>query len=144
MVIQSGAIGLPALLAALLGLREGAQRLVPFGFQRVGDQAVVGVDLHIPSARQIALVARLLDLLAAQPLPFLGATLQLLLDRQCDLQRQRRDRFDQQLANGLVQCLPVDLLADRLCPLDAPALAHVIGHPALALHVIAYGHAFAA
>jgi nitrite reductase/ring-hydroxylating ferredoxin subunit len=124
--------------------RMSLPRLVPFRFQRVRYQAVVGVDLHITSARQIALVACALDFLVAQAIALLGAILQLLLDRQRDLQRQRCERLDQQLPDGIIERPAMDLLADRLCALNAPALAHVIGHPTSALDVIAHGHSLAA
>lgn len=59
--------GLPLALfvVVLLGGGLRTQRLVPFRFQRIGDQTVVGITAHITAARQVGLVTRPLDGLTA-------------------------------------------------------------------------------
>ena len=75
--------GRPAAGVRILpGLVERAQLRVPVGLELVGDQAVVGVDLHVASAREIGFVARALDLLLAQAIGLVGARLELLLHGQ--------------------------------------------------------------
>lgn len=59
--------GLPLALfvVVLLGGGLRTQRLVPFRFQRIGDQTVVGITAHITAACQVGLVTRPLDGLTA-------------------------------------------------------------------------------
>ena len=64
------------------GISMETQLLVPFGFERVGDEAIVGVDLHVSPPREFGLVARPLDMLAAQGIGLGGARLEFALDRQ--------------------------------------------------------------
>ena len=63
-----------------LSFVEAAEFLVPFRLQHIGHQTVGGIDLHEPLLRQVGFVAGSLDLLTAQPVHFLQAALQLLLD----------------------------------------------------------------
>ena len=64
----------------LLGGGERPQLVVPLGLERGGDQAVVGIDPEVTALGQIGLVAGALDLLAAQPVGFLGPGCKLVLD----------------------------------------------------------------
>ena len=50
-----------------------------------------------------------------------------MLHRQAHLDGKRIERFDEQLANGLVDGSAVDALADRFGLLNAFALADVLG-----------------
>jgi hypothetical protein len=110
LIVEPG-LALALFVVVLLGRRLVAQRLVPFRFQRVGDQAIVGIAAHIPAACQVGLVARLFNRLTAQAVAFLGATLQFLLHGQRHLQGDRGHRLHQQAANGRVEFAPDDLLA---------------------------------
>lgn len=65
LLIAKPGLTLTLLVVVLLGGGLGTQRLVPFRFQRVGDQTVVGITAHIAAARQIGLVACPLDGLTA-------------------------------------------------------------------------------
>jgi hypothetical protein len=62
------------------------------------------------------------------------------LHRKRHLKRQRRDRINEQLTDGIVKGAPRNLLAHRLATLDAPSLAHVIGHRARASLMITHSH----
>lgn len=72
------------------------QLVVPFCFESIGDQAVVGIDLHVASTREFGFVARPLDMLAAHGVGLGSARLQLALNLQCDRQGHRRHHLDQQ------------------------------------------------
>ena len=134
-------IGITLLLIALIGLLVGAKTLVPFGFQRVGHEPVVRVDLHVSAARQIAFVACALDLLAAHRVVLDAARLEFLLHLQGEFQRHGGDHLHQQLADRLVEAGAADRLANRPTGFDAHGLAHV-GRPCLlAPLVVAHGHA---
>jgi hypothetical protein len=41
--------------------RERAQFVVPLGFERIGDQAVVGIHQHVPALREIGVLLRAFD-----------------------------------------------------------------------------------
>ena len=47
---------------------EGAQLGVPVGFQRIGDESVRRVDVHVALAGEVGLVLCALDLTVAQPI----------------------------------------------------------------------------
>ena len=70
-----------------LGVGEGLQRLVPFGFQAVGDQAVVGVDGSVAAFCAAGLVAGLLDLSAPLGERGVVAVLEVLGGGEAGLQR---------------------------------------------------------
>ena len=57
-----------------------------------------------------------------------------------DLERQRLDRINEHLADGLVKGAPGNLLAHGFAALDAASLAHIIGHRAQTALMIPYGH----
>ena len=61
-----------------------AQLVVPFRLERIGDEAVVGIDLHVAPARELGFIAQSLDMLAAQGVGLGGAGLELALNRQGD------------------------------------------------------------
>jgi hypothetical protein len=74
-------------LPFILGLRiaERTELLVPVGLQRIGDQAIGGIDVKIAAPREIGLIMRLFDLLLAQVVYLIDALLKLLLNRQRDV-----------------------------------------------------------
>ena len=106
-------------LVVLLGGGQGAQGFVPVGFEVVGDQAVVGVDGHVAAARRFGGVAGPLDVLAAQRVGLVGAALELGLDGEGDLEGERGDGGEQQLADGGVDASPGTLWQMRAAVFDA-------------------------
>jgi hypothetical protein len=66
------------------------QLTVPLGFKGVCDKAVLRVNFHIASARQLSVIARPFDVLTAQPIRLGGARLKFALNRQADLQSHWR------------------------------------------------------
>ena len=77
---------MPLPFVDLLRLGDLLQRAIPVRFQFVGDEPIRGIDLQIPAAGEIRLVARALDGAAMQPVGLVEPRLELLLDRQGDLQ----------------------------------------------------------
>ena len=67
------------------------QPVVPVGFQRIRDQAIVRIDLEIATTCELGLVTRPLQLRAPQALGLLDPMGDLLLHRQRHLDRRRRD-----------------------------------------------------
>src|SRR6516162_4169490 len=111
------------LLVLLLGGIQGPKFVVPLRFQRIGYQPVRGVDVQVASLRQVSFIAGSLHLLFTQTVHLLPAGLHLLLDGECDFQRQGSDGVDEKLADGLVQLLPEDMLAsETIC--SAPSRWH--------------------
>ena len=127
-----------------MGVLQEAELLIPLCFQGVGDQAVVRVHAHEPLPGEVDFILCLVDLCAPQCVRLVESRLQLLLDTERDLERQRADRVDDQRAEGGVNRGPGDLLADGLARLDPLALAHIDRNDGLAGVVIAYRHPLAA
>ena len=91
--------GAGAVVVVACGL-QGAQRVVPVGFEGVGDEPVVGVDGQVAAAGQVGAVAGAFDVLAAQRVGFGGAGFQFGLHGEGDLERERGEGVEQQLADG--------------------------------------------
>ena len=49
------------LVVVVLGCLDGAERVVPVGFQGVGDEPVVGVDREVAAPREVGVVPGPLD-----------------------------------------------------------------------------------
>ena len=133
-------IGLLLALTFVLGLRQGSQFLIPIGFQCIGNEAIGGINVHVSPLRQFGFIAGAFDPLLSQPVGFIEPRLQLLLNRQRDLQRQRRHGLHQDLAYGLVDMLPRDALTNRSTLLDCFSLADVIRDAAPTPVVIPNAH----
>ena len=74
-VAEDGRGGSAGALVVLAGGVQGAERVVPVGFQAVGDQPVVGVDGQVAATGQVGAVAGAFDVSAAQCIGFGGAVL---------------------------------------------------------------------
>ena len=57
-------------VVVVLGGLQGAQRVVPVGFEAVGDEPVVGVDGQVAAAGEVGAVAGAFDVGAAQLVGF--------------------------------------------------------------------------
>src|SRR5258708_6079739 len=106
-----------------------------------GNQPVLGIAAHGAALRQIGFVLGALRLLVTQTVGFFDAGLEFALHCQAHLNGKRVERFDEQLANGLVDASPMDALADRFGLLDAFALADVLGTQAAPAAVVTNRHA---
>jgi hypothetical protein len=83
--IKSRARVAAATLIILDRLAIAAQLVLPFCLESVGDEAVVRIDLHIPSPCEFCLVAHSLDMLAPQAIGLGGPRFEFLLNRQGDV-----------------------------------------------------------
>ena len=88
--------GAGAVVVVVRGL-QGAQRVVPVGFEAVGDEPVVRVDGQVAAAGQVGAVAGAFDVPAAQRVGFGGAGVQFGLHGQGDLERERGEGVEQQV-----------------------------------------------
>ena len=87
--VDSEAVRLPLPFVDRLRIGDLLERAIPVGFQFVGDEPIRGIDLQVAAAGEIRLVARALDGAAMQPIALVEPRLELVLDRQGDLQGQR-------------------------------------------------------
>ena len=124
-----------------LGLAEGAQRVVPVGFEVDGHESVVGVHGHVSPPCLFGVVPGPFDVLAAQPVGFGGATFELGLHGEGDVEGDGGDGGEEEFADGGVEGLAGNRLADGGGVFDPSALADVfrVGDPSAG--VIAHGHA---
>ena len=124
----------------LLCLGDLLQRAIPVGFQFVRDEPIRGIDLQVPAAGEIRLVARALDGAAMQPVGLVEPRLKLLLDGQCDLQGQRRDGLEEHAPDGVIEIAARDALTDRFSARDPLPLTDVRGPYGPVAAVIAHRH----
>src|SRR5262249_9380319 len=129
-VLGVGGDAIGGALTLVLGLRlgEGTQLAVPVGFQRLGDEAIGRVHLHVPVPRVVGLVLRPLDLATPYAIGLVQARLDLTLHGQRQLERLRRHGVDQQLADGGIDLRAEDALTQGLGVAPAAARADVIRH----------------
>lgn len=125
--IDGDPVGHALALVLFLCLGEVTQPRVPLGFQRVGDEAVGRIDLHVTAAGVVGLVLRPLDLPVTQAIGLVEARLNLLLDGDRYLERHRRHRLDQQLPDGSVDLRSDDALAHGVAEEPTAAHAHIVG-----------------
>ena len=83
------------LFRRLLRMGEQAQFFIPLRFESIGDQAIVGIDTHVPHAGLLGVILQALYVLETKPLRFDQPVLDFTLDMQDDLQRKRSYAFDQ-------------------------------------------------
>ena len=120
---------------------QGAERLVPVGFEVVGDEPVVGVDGEVAAAGELGAVTGPFNMAAAQRVRCVGACFELGLDGEGDFERERGDGVQQKLGDGGVNAGAGDGLAARAAALDRFADALVVGDVDAAPVVVAHGHA---
>ena len=142
--LQGAPVGVPSAFVVVLGVAQRTQFLVPFGFERLGHQAVVGVDGEVAALGELGFVAGPVHLLVSQVVGLLGPGDKLVVHGQGHFEGERRHRLDEQVPDGTVDVLAEQTLARRLGFLDASLLAEVLGHDLAVLDVVADGHALAA
>src|SRR5207249_10632463 len=103
------------------GLQRGAQFYVPVDLQRVGDQTMGGIHLHVTMTGAIGLVLGSLDLAEAQVINLIETGHNLLLHGKSELERHRRDGIDEQLPDRGVDPSSQNTLAQWIAEEPAPA-----------------------
>ena len=109
-VVERGVGGGGLAVVFVLGGLQRAERVVPVGLERVGDEPVVGVDGEVAAAGEFGALAGALDVGAAELVGFVGAGFELGLNVERDLERERGDGVEQQLADRLVDVVARDRL----------------------------------
>jgi hypothetical protein len=89
---------------------------------------------------QLCLLARSLNVLLPQPIRLVDAGLDFGLNSQRQLEVERSQRLDQEIANGGIQRFAMYSLADGLGVLDRSAHTRGGRHFALFVYVVAYRH----
>jgi len=96
--------------------------------------------MKIAALSQIGCVARSLYLFLAELVDFVHSGLKFLLDRQSDFESQGSDAFHQQLADGFVDVLSHDMLANGDGMFDAVTLANIIWYESALASVVSNRH----
>jgi hypothetical protein len=92
----------------IAGFCQHAELLIPFAFEGVGDEAIVGVDQHEAALSEIRLDLGPFDRATAQPVCFLMPGFDLPADLERQLDGSRRHLFGNQHADGFVDRRPGD------------------------------------
>ena len=111
-------------LVLLLGLAQGAQLGVPVGFERISDESVLGVHVHVAMAGVVGFELGPLDVPMAQAVSLFETRLNLLLHGEGQLDGHGRHGLDEQLADGSVDLGPDDALTYGVAVAAATAEAH--------------------
>ena len=126
-LVEDELILLPGALAFFAGFGQDAELLVPFAFERVGDEAIIGIDQHEAALGEIGFDLGALDRATAQPIGFLIPRLDLLADLERQLDGRRRHLLGNQHADGFVDGRPGDRLAVGLAAIAVGAITDVPG-----------------
>ena len=138
-------VDLVRLLIRLLCRGERAKAVIPFRLERVGHESIVGIDLQEATLRQFGVVAGAFDLLLSQSVGLFGPRRQFLLHAERDLQRERRHRLDENVADRVIERAAVNRLADAgESRVDPRAATPVVWHGSGVVAVVADRHPFAA
>jgi hypothetical protein len=86
LIVEDGPSGGGGPLVVSVGLLQGAQGIVPVGFEAVGDEAVVGVDGEVAAAGEVGAVSGPLHVRLAQRVGFVGAGFDFGLDGERDVE----------------------------------------------------------
>ncbi len=128
-------------LVLLFGLTQLTQRIVPVGLEAVGHQSVVGIDRQIASPRRFGPMTGPLDVAGAQRVGFAGAGFKFCLDAEGDVESDRSDAVEQELADGRIDGGTGHGVTRCRAGLDGLSHAAVVGNLDTAPLVIADGHA---
>jgi len=114
--------------------------LIPIRFQRIGDQSILRIHAHISALRQFSFVPGAFDVLLTEAIRFLKPRLQFLLHCQSNLQRDRIDQFQQQVADHAIHLGAGNTLTGRFGVFDPLALTDILRAQARLTHVVAKSH----
>jgi hypothetical protein len=98
---------------------------IPFSLERIGDKAIVRIDLHVTAPSQLGVIAHSLYMFASQSVGFGGAGFELALNREAHLQSHRSHKLEQERADGGIDHLARHRLADLAALPDRGLLAHI-------------------
>jgi hypothetical protein len=87
----------------LLSGRQGAQPIIPFRFEDIGHEPILGIDVQEAAVCDLRVVACPLDLLLADVVGLGRARDELMLDRERHLKRQWRHPLDEHVADRVVE-----------------------------------------
>ena len=90
------------LFVAVLSFSKDSQLVVPVGLERIGNQSIGGVHLHISATSEIDFILCPLDLLAAQAIDIFVALLNLLPNGKRHLDGHGGHGLDHKLADGRI------------------------------------------
>jgi hypothetical protein len=117
------------MFVVVAGVLEGAERFVPVGLEAVGDKPVVRVDREVAATGELSALAGPFDVGAPQGVCFVGASFELGLDGEGDLERERSDGVEEQTRDRSVDVATGDGLATTSSTLDRLADALVVRPP---------------
>ncbi len=106
---------------------QNAELLIPFAFERVSDEAIIGVDQHETALSEIRFDLGPFDRATAQPICFFIPSFDLPADLECQLNRGRRHLLGNQHTDGFVDGWPGNRLAVRLAAIAVGAITDVPG-----------------
>jgi hypothetical protein len=103
--INEKAICLSGPLVFLLTSGQFPKLAIPFALERIGNEAVIRVHLHVSPASQPCLIAGTFHVLATKPVGIFDARLDLLSHRQGHLQGKGRHKLEQERSYRFVDAL---------------------------------------
>ncbi len=106
--IEDELILLSCALSIFAGFGQHAELLVPFAFERVSDEAIIGVDQHEAALGEVRFDVGAFDRSTAQPICFFVPGFDLPADLERQLDGGRRHLFGNQHANGIIDRRPGD------------------------------------
>jgi hypothetical protein len=98
-VLEDSVVGLPPALVFLLRVLKCTQLVVPVRLELLRHQPVVGIDTQVAALGELGLVTSPFHLLLAESVGLAGASSELVVDCERHLQRERRHRLDEELAD---------------------------------------------
>jgi hypothetical protein len=117
--IEDELIVLSGALALFAGIGQDAELLVPFAFERVGEEAIVGIEEHETALGEIGFGLGALDRATAQPIRLFMPCFDLFADFERQFDGGRRHLLGNQHADGFVDRRPGDRLVHGLARLPA-------------------------
>ena len=129
------------MFVAVLSFSKDSQLVVPVGLERIGNQSIRGVHLHISATSEIDFILCPLDLLAAQAIDIFVALLNLLPNGKRHLDGHGGHGLDHKLADGRIDAGAWNDLTCGLCFWGCKYHALVIGDELFSALVIADRHA---
>jgi hypothetical protein len=106
--IEDELIPLSCALSIFPGFGQHAELVVPFTFERIGDETIIGVDQHEAALSEIRFDLGPFDRATAQLVCFLIPGFDLLADVERQLDGGRRHLFGNQHADGFIDLRPGD------------------------------------
>ncbi|WP_457662552.1 hypothetical protein [Sinorhizobium medicae] len=110
--------------ALFAGTGQCAKLLIPFTFERVGDEAVTRIDQHEAALSELGFRLGAFDRATAQPVCFFMPGLDLLADFEREFDSRRRHLLSDQHADGFIDGRPGDRLTHRLPTINAGTITN--------------------